>query len=167
MARITKLATGTVTLTTGTLSLIVISTAAAGAAAEKVRPLRLEISQKGTTTLQMIDGEMATRDTAVTVTATATTPKNIQPIGGAVSGLTGNTAPVGGTARSGTNCSVDSGGTFVDVWPFAFANLNGYLWVPTPEEMIVVPASTIFVVRFLTVPTTLTGWNISMILAED
>ena len=165
--RITKLATGTVTLTTGTLSLIVISTAAAGSAAEKVIPLRLEISQKGTTTLQMIDGEMATRDNAATVTASATTPKNVQPLGGPASGLTGNTAPVGGAGRSGTNCSVDSNGTFVDVWPFAFANTNGYLWVPTPEERIVIPASTFFVVRFLTVPTTLTGWNISMILGED
>ena len=145
MPRVTELKAENMTLGTGNV-LAVFRTAAAAAAAARVSIRRLEISQSGSTTLAMIRGEMATRDAAGTLTTTATTPTNIQPLGGPASGLTGNTAPVGADARSGTNSSADSGGTYTSIYPFNFANTSGYLWKPDPTEEIWVPASTAFCV---------------------
>lgn len=147
--------------------LAAIRTAAAGSAAARVTIQRVEISQSGSTTSAQIRGALATRDTAGTLTLTAATPINLRPLGGPASGLTGNTAPAGGDARSGVNSSADSGGTYTDHYPFAFNNLNGYLWVPTPEEQIVIPASTVWCVRLLASPGTTTGWTVAVVLLEE
>lgn len=141
-------------------------TAAATALAGLVRVTRVEIFQNGTTTLEQIRAEMATRDTAGTLTLTSTTPRTVQPIGGAASGLAGNTAPAGGDGRSGTNSSADSGGTYNNIRYFDFPNLSGYLWKPSPDEEIIIPASTVFVVRFLATPTSALDWGISIDLDE-
>ena len=164
--RITVLAAENQTLSTGSV-LMAFRTAAANAAAARVTVKRLEISQSGSTTLAMIRGEMATRDTAGTLTMTATTPRNVRPLGGPASGLTGNTAPAGGDGRSGTTSTADSGGTYTNAWPFNFPNTAGYMWKPDPDEEILVPASTLFVVRFLAAPGTLTGWTFSLVLNEE
>lgn len=142
-------------------------TAAAGSAGSNIEIKRLEITQNGSTTLAMIRGEIATRDTAGTLTMTSTTPRVTRPIGGAASGLAGNTAPAGGTGRSGTNSSADSGGTYTNVRHFNFANLNGYIWVPDPETEIWVPPSTLIVVRLLATPGTTTGWTVVLDLDEN
>jgi hypothetical protein len=165
MGKRTELAAENMTLTTGTLAIAAFQTAAAGSLASIVAVTRIEISQSGSTTLAMIRGAFGKRDTAGTLTMTATSP-GPKAIGGAASGLAGNTAPAGGAGRSGTNASVDSGGTYTDLHPFAFANLNGYLWKPDPDEEVLVPASTLFVVRFLAAPATLTGWTIAIDLEE-
>jgi hypothetical protein len=153
------------TLTTGIRVLAVVSTAAAGSLAANVRIKRVEISQRGTSTLQQIGGAFSTR-TGSTVTATSTTPQAIRPLNGPASGLAGNTAPAAAAGRSGTNVSVDTTPTYVDHHYFDFANLNGYLFKPDPEEEIMIPASTIWCVRLLADPTTLTGWTVSIILHE-
>lgn len=166
MGKRTILAAEEFDLGTGAV-LAAFQTAAAGSAASNVRVTRVEIFQNGSTTLEMIRGELATRDTAGTLTMTATTPRTISPIGGAASGLAGNTAPAGGTGRSGTNSSADSGGTYTSIFPFNFANLNGYIWKPDPEEEIWVPPSTLFVVRFTATPTSALDWGISVWLDEN
>ena len=140
--------------------------AAATTAAGIVKVKRLEISQSGTATLAMIRGELATRTTAGTLTMTSTTPQNISPVGGG-SGLTGNTAPAGGAARTATNSSADSGGTYTSIMSFNFANTAGYLFKPDPEEEIYVPPAVLFVVRLLATPATTTGWTFSLILGEN
>lgn len=164
MGKRTILATENMTLGTGSI-LAAIQTAASGSLASIVRITRIEISQSGTTTLAMIRGAFSKRDTAGTLTTTSTSPQN-KSVGGSASGLAGNIAPAGGTGRSGTASSADSGGTYTDQHPFNFANLNGYLWKPDPDEEIVVPPSTLWVVRFLAAPATLTGWTISIDLDE-
>ena len=161
----TVLTAENMTLTTGIRGLAIISTAAAGSLAAHCRITRVEISQRGTTTLQQIGGAFSTR-TGSTVTATATTPANVRPLGGPVSGLSGNTAPAGAAGRSGTNMSVDTTPTYVDHHYFNFANLNGYIFKPDPEEELIVPASTIWVVRLLADPTTLSGWTVSVWITE-
>lgn len=166
MGRITILAAENMSLGTGNV-LAALRTAAANALAAHVRLKRLEISQSGSTTLAMIRGQLATRDTAGTLTLTATTPVAISPVGGPASGLTGNAAPAGADARSGTNSSADSGGTYTQLKPFAFANTAGYLFKPAPDEEIWVPPSTVFVVRFLAAPGTTTGWNVELVLEES
>lgn len=152
------------TLGTGNV-LAAFRTAAAGSAASIVSISRVEISQNSSTTLAMIRGAFSKRDTAGTFTLTSTTPQNAV-LGGSASGLTGNTAPAGGDGRSGTNSSADSGGTYTDQLYFNFANLNGYIWKPDPEEELIVPASTVWCVRFLAAPGTTTGWTIAVHLEE-
>lgn len=148
-------------------ALAAFQSAASGSAASNVRVTRVEISQAGTTTLGMIRGEFSTRDTAGTYTFTSATPRVISPLGSAASGLTGNTAPAGAAGRSGIFSSADSGGTYTTGPAFNFANTAGYLWKPDPGEEIWVPPSTLFVVRFLADPATLTGWTISVWLDEN
>lgn len=140
-------------------------TAAVGSNGCLVRVTRIEISQNGSVALAQIRGSFGKRDAAGTLTMTSTTP---QPaiIGGAASFLTGNTAPAGGDARSGTNSSADSGGAYTDQRLFNFPNINGYLWKPDPREELIVLPSTIFVVRLLATPATNTGWTIAVDLDE-
>lgn len=155
------------TLTTAVNVLAGLRTAAANALAARVKIKRLEISQSGTTTLAMVRGQIATRDTAGTFTLTSSAPTAIQPVGGPASGLSGNTAPAGGDARSGINGSVDSGGTYTEIYPFNFANTAGYLYKPAPDEEITIQASTVLVVRFKADPSALTGWTFTLVLEEE
>lgn len=166
MGRITHLKFENQTLSTGSL-LAALQTAAAGSAAARVRLKRLEISQSGTTTLAMIRGEIATRDTAGTLTTTALAPTNVRPAGGPASGLSGSTSVIGGAGRSGVISSADSGGTYTTLMPFNFANTSGYLWKPDPSEEIEIPASTVVVVRFLAAPGSTTGWTMNLVLDEE
>lgn len=154
------------TLTTAVTGLCAFQTAAAGSAGANIFLRRLEIGQSGTTTLAMVRGAISTT-THTTVTVTSTTPTSIRPAGGPASGLSGNTAVAGGTARSGTNVSAASGGAYTNLFEFNFANTAGYLWKPDPKEEIWIPASTICVVRFLADPSALTTWTVSLWLEEE
>lgn len=154
------------TLSTGSI-LLAMQTAAANSLGARVAIKRLEISQSGSTTLAMIRGEIATRDTAGTLTLTSLAPTALRPVAGPISGIAGSTAPAGGTARSGIVSSADSGGTYTTLLPFNFANTAGYLYKPAPDEEILIPASTLFVVRFLAAPGTLTGWTFSLVIDES
>lgn len=142
-------------------------TAAAGSAGSNVRVTRVEISQNASITLGAVRGDLATRNTSGTLTLTSTTPVRVNPVGGAASGLAGNTNILGGTARSGTNSSADSGGAYTELVPFNFMNLNGYLWKPDPQEELWIPPSTVFVVRLLASPGTTTGWTVAVWLDEN
>lgn len=166
MGRITVLKAENMTLSTGNV-LAVISTPAFGTFGARAKVKRLEISQSGTATLQQIRGEFFTRDSAGTLTTTATTPTAICPIGSAASAFTGNTSVIGGTARSGTNSSADSGGTYTSIFPFNFPNTAGYLYKPAPDEEITASPSSFFGVRLLAAPTTLTGWTVTLTLDEE
>lgn len=165
--RITILTKEAMTLTTAVNVLAALQTAAAGAAAAKVKIRRLEISQAGTSVLAMVRGEISTRNTVGTLTTTSLAPNNVRPAGGPASGLAGNTSVIGGAGRSGVNATVDSGGTYTQLHAFDFANTAGYLYKPDPEEMIEVDASTVLVVRFLADPSSLSGWTVSLTLEED
>lgn len=164
MGKPTTLGAENFTLGTGNV-LAAFRTAANGSNGCLIRVTRIEISQSGSISLAMIRGSFGKRDAVGTLTMTATTP---QPaiIGGAASFLTGNTAPAGGDARSGTNSSADSGGTYTDQRPFNFPNINGYLWKPDPFEELIVLPSTVFVVRLLATPGTTSGWTVAVDLDE-
>lgn len=165
MGKITALFAENLTLGTGNV-LAAIQTAAAGSNGAHIAIKRLEISQSGTTTLAQIRGEIATRDTAGTLTMTSLAPKTIRPVGGGASGIAGSTAPAGGVARSGINSSADSGGAYTTVWPFNFPNTAGYLHKPAPDEEIWIPPSTLVVVRLLATPSTTTGWTVALVIEE-
>jgi len=166
MGKISVLTAESMTLTTNVRQLLIINTAAIGSVASNIRVKRVEISQSGSTTLGMVRGAFATQ-TGTTVTATSTTPKVISPLGGAASGLSGNTSPAGAVGRCGTNLSVNTTPAYTDHYYFAFANLNGYLWKPDPNEEIWIPPSTLWGIYFLADPATLSGWTISVVLDEN
>jgi len=166
MGKVTVLTAENFTLTTAILNLAFISTAASGSAASNVRVLRVEIGQRGTTTLNMIGGAFSTQ-TGTTTTGTSTTPATISPLGSAASGLAGNTNPAGGTARTSTNLSVNTTPGYTNHHMFDFANLNGYLWQPTPQQEIIIPPSMLWTVRLIADPTTLAGWTVSVWLDEN
>ncbi len=165
MGRRTILSAENMTLITAVDVLAAFQTAAAGSAAQIVKVTRMEITQNGTATPATIRGQVATRNTSGTLTTTSTTPQN-EVAGGAASGLTGSVAVAGGTGRSSTNASVDSGGSYTQIFAFNFTNVNGYFWKPDYDEQILVPPSTLFVARFLADPGTLTGWTVSLFLDE-
>jgi hypothetical protein len=82
-------------------------------------------------------------------TTTAITPVPVRPSQGTVS------------ATAGHNASAE--GTVTDVHDGEGMNVvNGWLWLPTPDEQIVVPASGILGSRFAAAPATQTwryGWT--------
>lgn len=166
MGKLTVLSCENVTLTTAIRQLVFISSAAAGAAASNIRVKRVEISQNHNTTLSMCRIAFATQ-TGTTVTATSTTPVTVSPLGGAASGLAGNTAPAGGTARTGTNLSVNTTPGYTNHHVANFANLAGYIWKPDPTEEIIIPPSTLWGIYFLADPSDLAGWTCSVWLDEN
>lgn len=166
MGKVTVLTAENFTLTTNILNLAFISSAASGSAASNIRILRVEISQRGSTTLGMVGGAFSTQ-TGTTTTGTSTTPATVSPLGGAASGLSGNTNPSGGAGRSATNLSVNTTPSYTNHHMFDFANLNGYLWQPTPAQEIIIPPSTLWTVRLIADPATLTGWTVSVWLDEN
>lgn len=161
----TALTASNMSLGTG-VGLAGIQTAAAGSRGSIVGVTRIVVSQNGSTTLGMCRGALSDRNTSGTYTMTSTTPTS-NPQGGSASGLSGNTNILGGTARSGTNSSADSGGTYVDTEYEDFANLNGWLWKPDPDEEYIVPPSKVWVVRLLASPATTTGWTVKVYLKEN
>ena len=81
--------------------------------------------------------------------------------------IIGGTAGAAGTC--GINASAEGGGTKVVVYPDAFNVLNGWLWVPTPYEVITLSAQSTavgFGLVFPAAPSTLTGWNFNLVYQE-
>jgi len=152
------------TVGTGRVLAALQTAAALTSAGGMLKILRAEINQSGTSTAQQIRAQLATRDTAGTLTVTSATPAPLN-IGSAASGITGGTSPLT-AAKSGVASSADSGGTYTALWSMAFNNQAGLLWLPTPDEQLYVPPSTVFVVRLLADPTTTTGWDVSLVFEE-
>lgn len=85
----------------------------------------------------------------------------------AASVITGNTTGAAGT--SGINASAEGGGSKTVRYPDAFNVLNGWLWVPTPDEVIQMSAggSAGLGLHFPAAPTTLTNWNAGLEFVEQ
>lgn len=155
-----------VTITTVTRGLVGISTSATElAAGGKIRIKRVEVCQAANATSVMLRLAFSKRDQAATLThATAKTPAPLD-VGGVASAILGNTTG-NAVLCSGVGSTVDTGGAYVDLWYAAFNALNGYLWIPTPETEIIIHNTSVFCVRFLADPATLTGWSIATIFEE-
>lgn len=80
--------------------------------------------------------------------------------------ITGGTAGAAGTC--GINASAEGAGTKTVIIPDSFNVLNGYLWVPTPDEIFNLPAgaSAGGGLHFPAAPTTLTNWNAGLTFQE-
>jgi hypothetical protein len=119
--------------------------------------IRMWIGQTGTATSAQIRMQAETQVTAFP-TLVSTVPAKLKRAGPA-SVITGATTGAAGTA--GTNASAEGGGAKTVIFGDAFNNLNGYLWVATPRETIVMPAGFAqgFGLFLPGTPATLTGWT--------
>lgn len=126
--------------------------------------MRCWVGQSANATSAQQRVELETQVTAFP-TLTSATPAKLKRAS-AVSVITGGTAGAAGT--SGINASAEGAGSKTAILDDAFNVLNGWLWVPTPRETIVMPAGSTsgFGLFFPAAPATLTGWTFGVNYAE-
>lgn len=117
--------------------------------------LRVTLSQKGSTTSAQERIQILRKTGAATVTSF--TPLLLDPGDSAA-------ASVGGTAATGITGTAEGsdGDVLVDE---GFNVLNGWLWLPTPEERIWVPSAAFIALKFPSAPATQT-WSAAIYYRE-
>lgn len=144
-------------------TLIILRAATAySSRASVLEVLRITVSQDGTSTSQQL-GIICGQKASAFGTYTSTTPAPLA-IGTVASAITGSTS--GAASSAGTDASAEGAGAVTTTWTEGFNNLNGYLWVPTPEERVIIGPDLAFIVKLRGTPTTLTGWNATLTFAE-
>ena len=156
------LSSGGLTLANQAVTLGFINPAAAPSAL--IRILRCWVSQSANATSAQQRVQLNTQVTAFPTVVSATPAKTKQ--GDAVSVIAGGTAGAAGTC--GINASAEGAGTKTVIAADAFNVLNGWLWVPTPDEVIDLPAGLAsgFGLHLPVAPTTLTNWSMGIVFAE-
>ena len=144
-------------------TLVIVHAASSwGTAGCLLEVVRCTISQSGTATSQQLRAILGRKVTAFgTYTSTTPTP---HVIGAAASGIAGGTS--GAAATAGTDASAEGAGAVTTIHTEGFNNLNGWLWVPTPEERVWVGPDQAVIVKIAGTPTTLTGWNATLTYLE-
>jgi hypothetical protein len=127
-----------------------------------IRILRAWAGQQASETSDQLGIMLALKASAFG-TYTSTTPQ-AHFIGGRASGIVGGTAGAEGTA--GTDASAEGAGTVTPIIYDGFNNLNGWLWVPTPEERIIVPLDTAFILKIVGTPAALGNWSAGITYEE-
>jgi len=145
----------------GTL-VIVHAASAIGTRGSILEVLRAWCSQEATETSEQLGILIGQKVTAFG-TYTSTTPAPHQ-LGGAASGIAGGTA--GAAATAGTDASAEGAGGVTTTIEEGFNNLNGWLWVPTPEERLIVGPDIAVVVKMVGTPTALGNWTAGLTFAE-
>ena len=144
-------------------TLVIIHTATATSSRGSIiEIMRAWASQAATATAQNIGIKLAQK-VSVFGTYTAVTPSP-HLIGGSASGIAGGTA--GAAATAGTKASAEGAGTVTTILADAFDNLTGWLWVPTPEERIIVPQDTAIILKIIGTPTSLANWSAGITYTE-
>ena len=141
---------------------IVHAAAAVGTRGSILEVLRVWCSQEATETSEQLGIIIGQKVTAFG-TYTSATPAPHQ-LGGAASGIAGGTA--GAAATAGTDASAEGAGAVTVTIQEGFNNLNGYLWVPTPEERLIVGPDIAVIVKMNGTPTALTNWTAGLTFAE-
>lgn len=126
--------------------------------------MRAWIGQSANATSAQQRVQLETQVTAFP-TLTSATPAKLKRAG-AASVITGGTAGAAGT--SGINASAEGAGGKTVILEDAFNVLNGWLWVPTPREVITMPAGSAsgFGLFLPVAPGTLTNWAFGVNYAE-
>ena len=124
---------------------------------------RVEISQNANATSAMVRAALSMRTGGNLTVATVTpSPRKYGGAASAIAGIAGTLA----AGKCGITGSGDATPTYVDMMNASFTALNGWLWIPTPEEQIYITGAVAFVVRFAADPATLTGWNCNLVFEE-
>jgi hypothetical protein len=164
MGRIYTITASNATMITAVNVLSAIYPVATPPAAGSVLKIkRVEISQNANATSAQVRAALSKR-TGGNLTVATFTPTPIM-LGGAASAIAG----VAGTLAAG-KCGITGSGdatpTYIDIVTSTFNALNGWIYIPTPEESIFITGAAAFVVRFLADPATLTGWNSTLTYEE-
>lgn len=124
--------------------------------------LRAWVGQQATETSDQLGIILGLKASAFgTFTATTPTPHWI---GGQASAITGGTT--GAESLAGTDASAEGAGAVTPIVYDGFNNVGGWLWVPTPEERIIVPPDTCIILKIVGTPATLTNWSAGITYAE-
>lgn len=125
---------------------------------------RMWLSQHANVTSAQLRIGWGYQATAFSTVAAATPQKTT--FGDPASGITGGTAQAAGTC--GVAATAEGAGTKTEIGCDAFNALNGWLWVPTPGETIILQASmaSAFYLAFTAQPATLTNWNVGLTFEE-
>ena len=160
MAREYVISVGGITVANQAVSLIFINPGTT----QSIEILRCWVSQSANATSAQQRVQLVTQVTAFP-TLTSTTPGKLKIID-PVSVIIGGTAGAAGTC--GTNASAEGAGAKTVLFNDCFNVLNGWLWVPTPAETIVMNASASagFGLHFPVAPTTLTNWSFGLVFRE-
>lgn len=160
MSREYALVATNITLANAAVTLAFLNPPATGS----IEILRAWASQSSSTTSGMQRVQLNTQVTAFPTLVSAT-PIKLK-TGDPASLITGGTAGAAGT--SGINASAEGAGAKTVQYPDVFNILNGWLWVPTPEERIIVNAGggAGFGIHFPAAATVLSGWNAGIIFRE-
>lgn len=127
-----------------------------------LRVMRMQVSQSGTSTSQELAVRYGLKASAFgTFTGATPAPTFIGAVASAIAASTSNAA-----SSAGTNASANGAGALTVLNQEGFNNLNGWLWVPTPDEQIYIGPDLTFVLQLQGTPTTLTGWNASLLFEE-
>jgi hypothetical protein len=144
-------------------TLVIVHAASSwGTAGCLLEVVRCTISQNETETSNQL-GAILARKVSAFGTYTSTTPTP-HVLGAAASGIAGGTA--GAAATAGTDASAEGAGTVTTIHAEGFNNLNGWLWVPTPEERVLIGPDQAVIVKIRGTPSTLTGWNATLTYLE-
>jgi hypothetical protein len=123
------------TLVNAVVTLVFVNPAAAPK--PNLEFMRLWASQQGSATSAQQRVEVETQVTAFPTLVSAT-PRALKPADTNASFIVGGSAGAAGTA--GINASAEGAGAKTVMFGDNFNVLNGYLWVATPRETIVMPA---------------------------
>jgi hypothetical protein len=98
-------------------------------------------------------------------TVTSATPQKTKS-GDAASAIVGATTIAAG--KCGINASNENANVIAQVWYDNFNVLNGWLWVPTPREIIELSgqSSYAFALQFSIAPVTLSNWSFGVTYGE-
>lgn len=129
-----------------------------------IRILRVDVSQSSSTTSTQQRIDLVTQ-VSVFPTLVADTPA-LTSTRDQASAITGGTAGAAGTC--GINASAEGAGTKTILVSSVFNILTGWLWVPTPAEVIVMSAgaSSGFGVHLPVNPSSASGWNCTLVFEE-
>ena len=160
MSREYVVSVGGITLANQAVTLVFINPGTT----QSIEILRCWVSQSANATSAQQRVQLVTQVTAFP-TLTSTTPGRLKLID-PVSVIAGGTAGAAGTC--GTNASAEGAGAKTVLLNDAFNVLNGWLWVPTPNETIVMNASAAsgFGLHLPVAPTTLTNWSCGVVFKE-
>lgn len=104
----------------------------------KIEVLRAWITNASVTADDTAEALLLRYTTAATVTsATPVKHNTVAQAAGAV----------GGTSATGTNAGAEGTGSIENIVYEAFSVLAGWVWLPTPEERIIVPVSGFFALK--------------------
>lgn len=152
-----------ITVANQVVSLIMIMPVAAPGL--NIEILRAFVNQAANATSNQQRIEHTTQVAAFPTTAVSATPAQLKRAD-AVSGIAGATTIAAG--KCGINVGTEGAGAKTSIWSEAFNVLNGYLWVPTPAETLVLPAGSLsaYDLQFPAAPVALTVWNFGVNFRE-